>query len=65
MAETKRKPRQNRKQFTYGKHRINAVHVTVYDPAGSTIPAEVRKQIEDSVWAIACANHLIINIALT
>lgn len=64
MVETTPKRKRNRKQLTY-KHRINAVSVTVYDPAGSTIPAAVRKQIEESVWQVALENHLIINIALT
>lgn len=47
------------------KHRVNAVSVTVYHPTGETIPASVRKEIEESVWKVAQENKLLINIALT
>lgn len=53
-----------RRKPTY-QHRTNAVCVSVYHPRGETIPAEVRKAIEDSVWKIAQENKLLINIALT
>lgn len=59
MSEKKKKVKP-----TY-RHRTNAVHVTVYHPAGETIPAEVRKEIEESVWKVAQENKLLINIALT
>ena len=32
---------------------------------GETIPAEVRKEIEESVMNVALKNQLLINIALT
>jgi len=60
MSEQKKK----KSKPTY-RHRTNAVHVTVYHPAGETIPVEVRKAIEDSVWKVAQENKLLINIALT
>lgn len=53
-----------RKQLTY-QHKKNAVHVTVYSLTGDTIPAEVRKEIEESVWKVASTHQLVINIALT
>lgn len=53
-----------RKQPVY-KYRTNAVHVTVHSPTGETIPAAVRKEIEDSVFNVAFKNKLLINIALT
>lgn len=63
MSEPAKK-RRRRNQPTY-KHRTNAVCITVYSPTGETIPAAVRKEIEDSVWAVAQAEKLLINIALT
>ena len=59
-----RQKKRPRKQQTYS-HKRNAVCVTVYSPTGDTIPAEVRKEIEDSVWQVAQSNKLLINIALT
>lgn len=47
------------------KHRTNAVHITVHSPTGETVPAAVRKEIEDSVWKVALEHKLLINIALT
>ena len=68
MSEvTDAKPRsskRNRTKQTY-KHHTNAVSVTVYHPMGETIPAEVRRAIENSVWAVANEHKLLINIALT
>lgn len=62
MAETKR--RRPRSKQTY-KHRKNAICVSVYDPTGATIPAAIRKEIENSVWAVAEKNRYLINIATT
>lgn len=56
--------RRTRTKPTY-QHRTNAVCVSVYHPMGETIPANVRKEIEDSVWKVAQENKLLINIALT
>jgi hypothetical protein len=58
------KPRRRRPRTkqTYRYHK-NAVSITVYDPAGQTIPAPVRKMIEESVWSVANAHGLLINIA--
>ena len=61
MSETTVKRRPRTKQ-TYQHHK-NAVSVTVYSPTGDTIPVEVRSRIEDSVWAVAQDNQLLINIA--
>jgi hypothetical protein len=47
------------------KYHVNAVCVSVYSPTGETIPAEVRKEIEDSVWSVANEHRLLINIAYT
>ena len=63
VPDTKPK-RRRRNQPTY-KHRTNAVCVTVHSPTGETIPANVRKEIEESVFNVAIANKLLINIALT
>ena len=60
MSERKR----NRTKPSY-IHRTNAVCVTVFNPLGETIPAAVRKEIEESVWKVAQENKLLINIALT
>lgn len=62
MSDTPK--RRKRTTPTY-QHKKNAVHVTVHDPHGDTIPAEIRKEIEDSVCKIAKDHSLIINIALT
>jgi hypothetical protein len=62
MSENPRKRRRN--QPTY-KHRTNAVHVTVYSPTGETIPAAVRREIEESVMKVALENKLLIGVALT
>lgn len=56
--------KRNRPKQTY-KHHTNAVCVTVYHPMGETIPAAVRKEIEESVMNVALSNQLLINIALT
>lgn len=67
MSEaTAKKParKRNRTKQTY-KHHSNAVCVTVYHPMGDTIPAPVRRAIEESVWAVANEHKLLINIALT
>ena len=61
MSEPKRR---RRTTPTY-QHKKNAVCVTVFNPTGETIPAEVRKEIEESVWKVAASNKLLINIALT
>lgn len=61
MTDTKKRKRITP---TY-QHRKNAVCVTVYSLTGQTIPADVRKEIEESVWATAQKNGLVINIALT
>lgn len=63
-AKPERAKRRTRKYPTY-QHRMNAVSVTVYSPTGETIPAAVRKEIEESVWAVAQKNQLLISIALT
>ena len=65
MTVTEIKPKKRRRKQPIYKHRTNAVHVTVYHPNGETIPAAVRKQIEDSVWQVALENKLLIGIALT
>lgn len=67
MSDTKTtKParKRTRPKQTY-RHHTNAVCVTVYHPMGETIPAAVRKEIEESVMNVALANKLLINIALT
>lgn len=55
--------RRRRSAPTY-QHKKNAVCVTVFNPTGDTIPADVRKEIEESVWKVAAENKLLINIAL-
>jgi hypothetical protein len=63
--EDKSKPkRRRRSQQTY-RHKTNAVHVTIYDPHGETVPASVRHQAEQAVLDIALAHNLLINIATT
>lgn len=62
MSETPK--RRKRTTPTY-QHKKNAVCVTVYHPHGDTIPAEVRKEIEDSVCTVAKHHKLLINTALT
>lgn len=69
MSESKatsKKParKRTRPKQTY-KHHTNAVCVTVYHPMGETIPAAVRRQIEESVLDVALSNQLLISIALT
>lgn len=61
MSEPKR-PRKTKPTY---KHRLNAVHITVYSPSGETIPVDVRKEIEESVWNTVQKNKLLINVALT
>lgn len=59
------KPRRRARVKPTYQHRTNAVCVSVYHPQGETIPAAVRKEIEDSVWKVAAEHKLLINIALT
>lgn len=58
--EVKRKRPRARQVY---QHHKNAVSISVYDPMGETIPADVRKELEDSVWAVAQTNKLLISIA--
>lgn len=62
--EDKSKKKRRRNQQTY-RHKTNAVHVTVYDPHGETIPASIRHEAEQAVLDIALAHKLLINIATT
>lgn len=62
--QAKHKKGRRRNQQTY-RHKTNAVSVTLYDPQGQTIPAEVRHQAEQAVLDVALANNLLINIATT
>lgn len=63
MSESSKQGRRRpRTKQTYQHHK-NAVCVTVYDPNGETIPAEVRDLIERSVFDVALANKLFISIA--
>lgn len=59
MSDTKKRPRTRQ---TYQHHK-NSVSISVYDPTGATIPGDVRKELEDSVWELAQQNKLLINIA--
>jgi len=45
--------------------RTSAVSITVFDLEGRPISAEVREALIDSVFAVADANKLVINIATT
>jgi hypothetical protein len=56
------KPKRQRRRQTYTHHK-NAVSISVYDPAGATIPVEIRKELEESVLNAALTNKLLINIA--
>lgn len=56
--------RRKRTTPTY-QHKKNAVCISVFDPRGETIPAEVRKTLEDSVCQVAKEHQLVINVALT
>ena len=65
MSEGKpQRRRRPRSRQTYQYHK-NAVSVTVFHPMGETIPASVRKEIDESVWEVANKHRLLINIALT
>jgi hypothetical protein len=59
------KPKRRRRQQPTYRHRTNAVCLTIHSPTGETIPADIRRALEDAVWAIANENKLLINIALT
>lgn len=63
MSET-RKKHTRRPQQTY-KHRTNALHFTLYDPQGQTIPAEVRHQVEETLTNYALQHNLLVGIATT
>lgn len=62
MPEIKTKSRRPRKKQTYQYHK-SAVSISVYDPTGTTIPVDIRKQLEDSVLETALAHKLLISIA--
>lgn len=67
MSDTKTdsKPRKRKRNRQTYQYKANAVSVTVYHPMGDTIPAAIRREIEDSVFAVASENGLLINIATT
>jgi len=48
--------------LTY-RYKKSAISISVYDPTGATIPAEIREALSNSVWAIAQEHKLLINIA--
>lgn len=59
------KPKRRRRNTQTYRHKTNALHVTLYDPHGETIPAEVRHKAEQAILDIALPNNLLINIATT
>lgn len=62
MNESIKGRRRPRAKQTYQHHK-NAVSITVYDPTGATIPPAVRGELEQSIFDVALANKLLINIA--
>jgi hypothetical protein len=63
--EDKSKPKKRRRNQQTYRHKTNAVHVTLYDPHGETVPATVRHKAEQAILDIALSNNLLINIATT
>lgn len=62
MPELKKPRKRQRAHQTYQYHK-NAISVSVYDPTGATIPVEIREQLAQSVFDVAVAHKLLINIA--
>jgi hypothetical protein len=62
MSDEKKKRQRNRNQQQY-KHRTNAIHVTLYDPHGETVPAEVRNEAADLLMNLAFKHNLLIATA--
>lgn len=63
---TTKKPvrKRTRPKQTY-KHHTNAVHLTAYHPMGETIPAPVRRELEEAVMKIVLENSLLMGVATT
>lgn len=59
----KRRSGRNRKS-TY-VHRNNALHVTVYQPQGESVPNKIFDEIENAILKIALENNLLIGRATT
>jgi hypothetical protein len=65
MEDKSTKPKKRRRNQQTYRHKTNAVHVTLYDPHGETVPATVRHKAEQAILDIALSNNLLINIATT
>ena len=58
------KKRRRRPKQDY-KHRTPAVHITLYNYQGESIPAEVREKAAKAILQIALDNNLLIGVATT
>lgn len=65
MPEEKTKKRQRNKSQQVYRHKTNAIHITLYDPHGETIPAAIRNSASEALLQLAFENRLLINIATT
>lgn len=67
MSESKDGRKRQRKPRKKGGYvpRSNAVHITVYDPAGKPLKPELADQIAESVTQVALDNKLLIGLART